>query len=383
MNLLFLSHTSNNPNLGATRIYYLLTDGLRARGHTVDLRHYEDFHPPRSRWAQRLVQRTVLPQWISHHAGRFDFAKYDLVMASSGMAYPLFRRLRARARRPVLVNHMHGLSEYVHLASLCESELGYYRMSLLAHVITGPFQRRWDHAGADAADLTVVQNLRDLGHVRFRHPDRPVSLLPAAVLPELLRASDTSASPAAREPGKLLWFASWEPRKGGAYVPAAFHEVRARYPAATLTIGGTGKSPEALRALFDPQDRAHVTVLPHITVEEQIALFNSHAIFLFPSLSEGFGLALPEAMCFGVAAVTTQTAFGGDHLRDGTNARVIYPSAPHLARALLELIGDDAGRVRLAEVGRDLARTFTAERMLTGYEQTFAEARERLDAARP
>ena len=32
-------------------------------------------------------------------------------MASSGMAYPLFRRLRARARRPVLVNHLHGLSD--------------------------------------------------------------------------------------------------------------------------------------------------------------------------------------------------------------------------------------------------------------------------------
>ncbi len=127
-------------------------------------------------------------------------------------------------------------------------------------------------------------------------------------------------------------------------------------------------------AKFDPVDREALEVVPRIGLPEQIEQYETFSIFLFPSLAEGFGLTLPEAMSFGLAAVTTHAGFGADHLEDGKNARVVYPSSPHLARAMLELIENDELRWRLATAGREVARTFTLERMLTAYETAFIEA---------
>jgi glycosyltransferase involved in cell wall biosynthesis len=171
-----------------------------------------------------------------------------------------------------------------------------------------------------------------------------------------------------------LWFGTWEARKGAHHLPAAFRAVRAEHPEATLTMGGTGRSQQELRGRFAPEDRESVTVLPRISVAEQSAIFNRSSIFLFPSLSEGFGLALAEAMCFGLAAVTTSTAFGGDFLRDRESARVVHPSSAHLSRAIIELVDDPERRAAIAERGRAIARSFTVARSARDYERLFLES---------
>ena len=101
-------------------------------------------------------------------------------------------------------------------------------------------------------------------------------------------------------------------------------------------------------------------------------MLRQSSLFLFPSISEGFGLALPEAMAFGVAAITTNMGFGGDWLSDGKDARVVAPSAEHLGQAMIDLMRDPEGREAMAERGRLLAREFTLERMVENYETEFA-----------
>jgi glycosyltransferase involved in cell wall biosynthesis len=371
--ILFLSHSPNNPNGGASRIYHMLTDGLRKRGHSVTTLHFEDFHPPRSQLPSLLVLRLAMPQWISHQAAKRDLLSFDVIMSSSGMAYPIFKRLQSLKKRPVLINHCHGSPIYDFASNLAEDRMGHCKVSLKYRTVTGPFQLRWFVKGMLWSDLTVVQNIRDLGEAQS-NPRCRAALIPAAVHPELLEASKVLHPVSARNPSKILWFGKWEGKKGAYYVPDAFRRVRQQRPDATLTLWGTGKSASELLAKFDPADREAVEVVPHINLSEQIERYKSFSIFLFPSITEGFGLALPEAMSFGLAAVTTQAGFGGDHLEDGTNARVVYPSSPHLARAILGLIEDDELRWRLATAGREIARAFTLERMLTAYEKAFTEA---------
>jgi glycosyltransferase involved in cell wall biosynthesis len=373
MRILLLSHVANDRDGGASRIYHLLTDGLRSRDHHVELQHLEDVAGlPRHRQLRKLAQRVVMPQLLSRHAGSLQPSTYDVVMASSGMAHPLFRRLSADPARPVLVNHLHGLAVYDHMARLVEDELGHGRASSVNRAITGPFQKRWDDAGIRTADVTVVQNLRDLGAVRAQvaGPAR-ACMIPAAVHPTLLEASGRCSPVEARPPNNLVWFATWEARKGASYLPAALHAVRRRHPDVHLTIGGTGLPPEVILDEFAHDDRSAVRVLPRISMQEQIQLLDAGSIFLFPSLSEGFGLALAEAMAFGLAAVTTTTGFGGDFVQDGVNGRVIAPTSEHLTRALLELIENPERRIRIGRAGRELARSFTAARMVDAYEELF------------
>ena len=376
LRVLFLSHSPNDPNGGASRIYHMLAEALTARGHSISLFHQQDFGLPGNRKLSLAAQRFAMPRYVSAFGRRLDWQSYDVIMSSSGMAAPLFRRLRRESKRPLLVNHLHGLCVYDHLANTSESLIGNWKTSLLNRYLSGPIQIGWDNAGIASGDLTIVQNMRDLGWVKPRLPAHSaVTMISAAVHPELLDASETYAPPQTRAPGDILWFASWESRKGSYYVPAAFRKLRETYPEARLTIGGTGMSHEALASQFDPLDRANIKVLPRISIDEQIKLFNQSSIFLFPSLSEGFGLALAEAMCFGLAAVTTSTAFGGDELIDGQSARIVFPSSEHIARALIELMASTETRIRIAEAGRTIAKRFTMDRMVDEYERVFRELR--------
>lgn len=379
LRLLFLSHSPKDPDGGASRIYHMLEDGLAERGHFVTTRHLEDFQPPNGRVPRILVQRMAMPHFMAWRARRMAPASYDVIMSSSGIGYRLFRALSRHADRPAFITHIHGLTVYDHAANLTEAELGHWPVSWPYRLVTGPFQVRWDAEGIAAADRTIVQNLRDYGHLTSRPEcQSPVSFIPAAVHPSLLEASACIAPVDDRAPAAILWFASWEARKGSYYVPGAFRRVRDACPEATLTIGGAGAKKAEILAAFDERDRSSVRVLPRISVEEQIRIFNEASIFLFPSLSEGFGLALLEAMCFGLASVTTNTGFGGDFLDHDATAKVVYPSTEHIARAIIDLIERDTHRRELAHKGRLLARTFTPDRMFNAYERTFLEASDRL-----
>ncbi len=374
MKILFLVHNRNNPNAGAARIYHMLTDVLAARGHSVDAMYMDDFGLPMSGVGNIVAQRLAMPWLVSRGGARRGAAGHDVVMASNGMAFPLFRRLRHAARRPVLVNHVHGFGIYDHVSNLAESTLGRWKVSLPYRLITAPGTIWWDAAGVASCDVSVVQNLRDLSMLADNGEDPSrVVMIPGAVHPDILAGSAEATPIEERDPDALLWFATWEARKGCSYLPAAFRRIREARPAARLTMGGTGKNPDELRALFDPRDRDHVTVTPRLSVAEHAALMNHSSVFLFPSLSEGYGLALLEALSFGLAAVTTNTGFGGDFLRDGESARIVFPSSGHISRAVLEIMENPALRSRLSRNGRSIARSFTPDRQADAYETLFQE----------
>jgi glycosyltransferase involved in cell wall biosynthesis len=374
LRMLFLSHARNDPDGGASRIYHMLVDGLLSRGHEVEVHHLEDLGLPKGRRAALVAQRFAMPHYISRLAeARTRERTFDVVMSSSGMAAPFFRAARKATDRPVLVNHLHGLYVYDHLANISEGVIGNWPTSLPYRLVTGPRQVSWDNAGIAYADVTIVQNMRDLGWVSERLPDRAnCEFIPAALHPRLL---DTSSLPQTeRRRGGLVWFASWESRKGSYYVSRALRLIREVVPYATLTIGGTGKSAAELIAQFDERDRGAIKVLGHISIDEQVELFRGGEVFLFPSLSEGFGLALVEAMACGLAAVTTATAFGGDWLTNGRDARVVFPSSNHIASAAIDLLQNVDMRDEIARRGAIVAREFTLDRMVNGYEDLFLRA---------
>lgn len=374
MKILMLSHVANNPNGGASRIYHMLSDAFRARGHSVELYHAEDAGVMGRGVTDLLKIRLALPRLISAMGEKKNPADFDVIMSSSGMAAPLFVRLRkSGGRRPLLVNHLHGLAVYDDLANRAEDWIGNWSTSTMYRLITGRMQRRWDWQGIATSDITIVQNRKDLDWVGARMPPgHELCLIPAAIHPELLASSD-QAHDTPRDPDQLLWLATWEARKGAAYVPRAFRKLRAVFPSARLVVAGAKQHAAEILGEFDEVDRANVEVIGRYDPAGQAAMLRKSSIFLFPSISEGFGLALPEAMAFGVAAITTNMGFGGDWLSDGKNARVVAPSAEHLGQAMIDLMRDPAAREAMAEKGRILAREFTLDRMVESYEAEFAK----------
>lgn len=383
MNILLISHSRNDPNAGASRVYHQLQYGLSKRGHHVETLHYEDLGLPRARLLAKAIEKLAMPQWIGRHQRRRDFRDIDVVVAPSGMAHVLFDRLRAAPDRPLLVNHQHGLSLYDHQARVTEALAGHVAFPLHKRMAEWP-PIAWDRRGMLSADLSVLQNLRDLDHLqRHAAPGAALTMIAPALHPAILAAGATATAPELRDRRSLLWLGSWATRKGAATLPGAFDQVLDRVPDAVLTIGGTGLSESEIRSRFGARASRQVRVLPRLSLTEQIAEMQRHAIFLFPSLSEGFGLALIEAMALGLAAVTTLTGFGADFMRQRDTGLIVpQGSTLHLANGIVEAVSDDAGRIAMARRGQMLARGFTLDRMAASYEAAFAAGLARLRQGR-
>ncbi|HEY4356849.1 MAG TPA: glycosyltransferase family 4 protein [Acidobacteriaceae bacterium] len=371
MRILLFSHVPKNPDGGSSRVYHLLEEGLTARGHEVKALHLEDAGIPRS--IGKWIHRFRLPQALSKRASKERPMDYDVIMSSSGMLYPLFEELGQREKHPLLVGHLHGSSYFDHQARLNEALRGHMSLSWSYRHVTGWLPVVWDEKGAKYGDLTIVQNSRDLDFFSEKS-SRPTISIPLPVHPQIMEASQSAPPPEEKDPYSILWFGSWVERKGCHYLPRAFKMIVDRFPQARLSIWGSGVGPEVLQREFDPLVWPRVTVVPSISRADQIAGYGRHSIVLFPSISEGFGFALLEAMSMGLAAVTTQSGLGVDWLKDEQNALIIPASSSyHLAEGAMRLMEDRELRIRIAENGKALCQSFTTERFITSYEDVFQE----------
>jgi alpha-1,3-rhamnosyl/mannosyltransferase len=108
------------------------------------------------------------------------------------------------------------------------------------------------------------------------------------------------------------------------------------------------------------------SVLGEVDIETRDTLYRRAVALVFPSLHEGFGFPILEAMRSGLPVVTVNSSslpeVGGDI--------ALYASGPDdvdgLAAQLRRLIGDTGLRRRLARAGRERAATFTWRRCAEG-----------------
>lgn len=116
--------------------------------------------------------------------------------------------------------------------------------------------------------------------------------------------------------------------------------------------------------------------LGFVSNEELIALYNSAKVFVMPSLYEGFGLPILEAMQCGCPVVTTKQGSLSEIAAEG----VLYVDAYNtqsIAQGIEKVIADRTLQEALAKKGFTQARKFswkeTAERTMQVYEKVFTE----------
>ena len=102
---------------------------------------------------------------------------------------------------------------------------------------------------------------------------------------------------------------------------------------------------------------AHVKFSGHVPENELAKLYSTASCLVFPSLHEGFGIPIVEAMSFGLPVIcgndTSIPEIAGD-AAFYTETR----NPTKLADALLAVAGDEALRAKLAALGRERLKTF-------------------------
>jgi glycosyltransferase involved in cell wall biosynthesis len=128
---------------------------------------------------------------------------------------------------------------------------------------------------------------------------------------------------------------------------------------------------EALIAALELESRVH---RPGIVPEEDLpGLFAGADVFLYPTLYEGFGLPVVEAMACGVPVLTSATsalqevAGGYAYLCDPMDVDAI-------ARGIVELATDPARRAEFASLGLRRAADFSWDRAAQQTLQVYAQA---------
>ena len=155
-----------------------------------------------------------------------------------------------------------------------------------------------------------------------------------------------------------------------------------------VLAGGNGYGSEAVHEFIRQHDLGARVMTPGYVSPQQLEnLYSAASVFLFPSLEEGFGFPVLEAMARGVPVVTSKTSslpeVGGD--------AVLYVdprSIDELATRVRELIENDGLRAELIKRGLERVPQFSwrraAERTLAVYDEVLAgknEAAERLGGA--
>jgi glycosyltransferase involved in cell wall biosynthesis len=195
----------------------------------------------------------------------------------------------------------------------------------------------------------------------------PAQLAPVSVIPYGFPAVNTGKiyHTDTNKPLKLLFVGGLSQRKGIANV---FEAVKGLEKYVQLTVVG-GKSSSECKAL-DVELSRHTWIqgLPHHAVLE---LMREHDVLLFPSLFEGFGLVITEAMSQGTPVMTTDRTAGPDLIENGRNGWLIEAGSTRAIKEGIENILAD--RTIIESFGRAALET-ASKRPWSVYGRELSEA---------
>jgi glycosyltransferase involved in cell wall biosynthesis len=334
-----------------------------ARDRRVDLRVIGD--SPR-RWVPliRRIIRGVHPDVV--HTTLFE-ADVAGRIAAVGTGVPVATSLVNTPYEPVRLEDANVSARKLQLIQVLDG-LTARHLTTHFHAITGAVR---DAAvrdlRLDPAHITVIERGRDPRRLGEPNPERRLQARRAlGVDPDALT---------------LVTLGRQEFQKGQWHLIEAMPKILAEHPDAVLLLAGRegNVSDRLRRAASDAGLEEAVRFLGHRDDAPEILAAGD--VFVFPSLYEGLGGALIEAMALGLPIVASDLPAVREVVEPDRNALLVRAGSPQdLAGAVLTLASDLERRRRMGERGRAIFQErFTLERsarrMLELFERVASEGR--------
>jgi len=288
-----------------------------------------------------------------------------------GSALRLARLIR---EREIEVVHAHLARDYP-LAALAVERAGTARLVITRHVLF-PLNRLHRFtlrrvAYAIAVSRAVGESLRGIfAESKIAHVPNGIDLKRFAAIARL----------GARDRLLVGTIGRLAPIKGHEDFIRAASLIAAKRADVDFVIAGDDESPakdtrtqlERLIRELGLSQRVHLAG----RVDETSRLLSDLDLFVSASRSEGFGLAIIEAMASGVPVVATRSAGAREIIEDGETGRLVPIGDAHaLAEAILCLLDDREERERLRQRALETVRQqFSLERMVEETERVYRRA---------
>ena len=247
-------------------------------------------------------------------------------------------------RRPDWVEAMEGLQDSTEKLERKDEEL-----QLADHVLV--------------ASTFTMQTLKD----------HPVALAPISVVPyganDAPVPSIQSCRPEKGESLKALFVGGLSQRKG---IADLFEAVEMAASGVELTV--VGRKPAKVCKPLESALKKHrwIESLPRERILEEM---RRHDVLVFPSLFEGFGLVVTEALSQGLPVITTSHTCGPDVLTEGEDGFIVPIRDPQAIAEKLELLHRDRGRLAaMRQAALKKAEALTWESYRQGVVEVVREA---------
>ena len=162
--------------------------------------------------------------------------------------------------------------------------------------------------------------------------------------------------------------------KGFDLLLAAFEKIAARYPDWHLLILGEGELKLELENLRERLKLSDSVVFTG-AISNPFPLLQRAKLFVLPSRTEGFPMALGEALACGLPVISTNCSSGiRELMRDGIDG-ILVPNQDvgALAAAMDRLMSDEAERNRLATRAPEVVERFSLDKVLDRWETLITE----------
>ena len=153
-------------------------------------------------------------------------------------------------------------------------------------------------------------------------------------------------------------------------------DVVKSFPAVKLLVVGEGKMKNALvKEVSSLGIKDNVLFLPQVEGAKNVLA--AMDVFVMPSLQEGLGLALMEAMAQGLAVVGSAVGGIKTLIKDQVNGLLVEPAdAAGLAKGILQLINDAQMRKNLGSNARKfIMENFSKEKMVKSTEGVYRQCK--------
>ncbi|BCT77039.1 hypothetical protein SCMU_28810 [Sinomonas cyclohexanicum] len=168
----------------------------------------------------------------------------------------------------------------------------------------------------------------------------------------------------------ILYLGNIEPRKNIGTLIRAMQTPELKRSGMPLVIAGrpAWDYQEVMRLI---EDAANVVYLGFVSSEDRVALMQSCTLFAFPSLYEGFGFPVLEALAAGAVVAASRRG----SLEEVAGPALSFESldSRDVARGIIVALSDEGKRRACIEEGRAWAQRFSWNRSVESHEAVYRE----------
>ncbi len=177
----------------------------------------------------------------------------------------------------------------------------------------------------------------------------------------------------------LLYVGSMSERKNLLSVVKALNIIPPADRLALVVVGATTSYSNVVGDYIKDNSLDSWVIFPkRVETEDLPAIYQAAEIFLYPSLYEGFGMPILEALSSGIPVITSNNSAMPEAA--GPNSRLIDPKSPdEIASSIIDILSDDSLRHKMIENGYAYSQNFNnrkvTEQMLQLYQATIVNHR--------